>query len=180
MKKDMKNIKLLALLCVLGVCFASCKEESKNEWNNYYGYTNEDIIGTYVFSNVADAFDSVEGTGRHACPDAEISINVVPASPNMLEFSANCPSANFSKKIESAATPNEDDFMIRMSTGYLHSNGKIKAYNVNAYVLKNGKQQLRLHGYVAENTYHIEENTTGGQVYVQDDGVYYYFDVIKN
>ena len=178
MKKDMKSIKLMALLCVMGVCFASCEKTPKSEWRNYYGYTAEDIIGTYAFSNVSGAFDSVEGIGRHACPDAEISI--APYSANKVEFKINCPSANFSKTIEGKTTPNENDFMIRMSTGYIHSGGKIKAYNVDAHVFTNDKNEIRLHGHIAENIYHIVENSTGGQVYVQDDGVYYYFDVIKN
>ena len=37
----MKNYKLLALFCLMGISFSSCKEESKSEWKNYYGYTNK-------------------------------------------------------------------------------------------------------------------------------------------
>ena len=177
----MKNCKLLALLCVLGVLFASCKEP-KSEWENFYGYTNEDVIGTYSFSNVSTAFDGVEGVGRYACPDAEVSIQASSQNPNMLRFTIHCQDENdYSRTIEDYATPNEDDFMLHMSTGYDHSGNKIRAYNVNAHVLKNKKQELRLHGYSAINTYKIVEDVeTGAVTYVQTDGVYYYFDVIKN
>ena len=69
----MKNYKLLALLCMMGALFASCKEP-KSEWENFYSYTNEDVIGTYSFSNVSTAFDGVEGVGRYACPVAVVEI----------------------------------------------------------------------------------------------------------
>ena len=177
----MKNYKLLALFCLMGIFFASCKEDSKSEWENFYGYTNEDVIGTYSFSNVSTAFDGVEGVGRYACPDAEVSIQASSQNPNMLRFTINCPDEEYTRTIEDYATPNEDDFMLRMSTGYVYTGNKIRAYNVNAYVMKNEKQELRLHGYSAMNTYKIvEDEETGAITYVQTDGVYYYFDVIKN
>ena len=163
MNNIMKNSKLLSLICALSLLFVSCEKVQKNEWANFYGYTNEDIIGTYSFSNISDAFDGVEGTGRHACPDAEISISAVPES-SLIDFAVNCPSANFSKQIVAAATPNEGDFMIQMSTGINYNN---KAY------------EIRLSGFIAETTYEYQESENVGH-YVKIDGVYYYFDVIKN
>ena len=177
----MKNYKLLVLSCLMGIFFSSCKEESKSEWKNYYGYTNEDVIGTYSFSNISTAFDGVEGVGRHSCPDAEVSIETSPQNPKMLRITVKCPKEEFERTIDDFATPNEDDFMLHMSTGIMHTGNKIKAYNVTAYVMKNGKEQLRLHGYAAVNTYkEVYNEESGNTSYVQDDGEYYYFDVIKN
>lgn len=177
----MKNCKLLALLCLMGVFFASCKEESKSEWKNCYGYTNEDVIGTYSFSNISTAFDGVEGVGRHACPDAEVSIQPSTQNPNMLRFTINCPDLEYTRTIEDYATPNEDDFMLRMSTGYIHSGNKVKVYVVNAHVMKNEKKEIRLAGFSAVNTYkEIFNDESGTTSYEQIDGEYYYFDVIKN
>ena len=177
----MKNRKLLALLCLLSLFFVSCNKEPKSEWTNYYGFTNDEVVGTYSYSEVSTAFDGVEGVGRHACLDAEVSIQVSDQNPNMLRFTINCPKEEYSRTIEDYATPNEDDFMLRMSTGYIYSGNKIRAYNVNAYVMKNEKQELRLHGYSAMNTYKTVTNEeTGAVTMVQTDGVYYYFDVIKN
>lgn len=177
----MKIYKLFALICVLGVFFVSCKEP-KTEWNNYYGYTNEDIIGNYSFSNISTAFDAVEGVGRHSCPDAEVSIQASSQNPNMLRFTINCPNEEYSRTVEDDATPNEDDFMLRMSTGYIHSgSNKVKVYVVNAHVMKNEKKELRLAGFSAVNTYkEIYNQESGTTSYVQIDGEYYYFDVIKN
>jgi len=177
----MKNSKLIALVCLLGIFFVSCNKESTTEWKDYYGYTNEEIIGAYSYSNISNAFDEVEGTGRHACPDAEINIQALDGNPNGIRCSVNCPDEGFSRTFEGLATPNEGDHMIHMSTGYIHSNGKILAYNVTAYVLKNAKQELRLHGFAAKNTYEeVADEETGITTYIQTNGEYYYFDVIKN
>ena len=177
----MKNYKLIALLCLLGVFLVSCRKP-KSEWNNYYGYTNEAVIGTYSFSNISTAFDGVEGIGRHSCPDAEISIQPSSQNPNMLMFTINCPDEEYSTTIEDDATPNVDDFMLRMSTGYIHSgSNKVKVYVVNAHVMKNAKQELRLSGFSAVNTYkEVYNEESGTTSYLQIDGEYYYFDVIRN
>ena len=56
----MKNIKWLPLLLMLGVFLVSCEKEQKKEWNKYYGYSNEEIVGSYSFSKVEDAFEDVD------------------------------------------------------------------------------------------------------------------------
>ena len=178
----MKNRKLIALICLLGIFFTSCNKEPKTEWKDFYNYTNADIIGTYVYSNVSNAFDEVEGTGRHVCPDAQVNIRASNEHPNSwIKFSVNCENEGFSRSFEGVTTPNEDDHMIRMTTGYIHAGGKINAYNVAACVLKNEKQEIRLHGFVAKITYEeVTNEETGVVTYNQTDGEYYYFDVIKN
>ena len=178
MNYNMKNFKLLVMLCGLLLFFSSCNDKvEESEWNNYYGYTNEDVIGTYTFSNIDGVFNDVEGLGRHACPDAEITI--IPYFESSVEFRVNCPSDNFSRAFQGQPIHNDNDFMLHMTSGYIPSGNKYKAYNVTAYVMKNDRQQLRLHGYAAVNTYHVE-GEGGAAVYVVDDGVYYYFDVIKD
>ena len=177
----MKNYKLLTLFCLMGIFFTSCKEESMSEWKNCYGYTNEDVVGTYAFSNISTAFDGVEEVGRHVCPDAEVSIQPSTQNPNILRFTINCPDLEYTQTVEDYATPNEDDFMLRMSTGYIHSGNKVKVYVVNAHVMKNAKQELRLSGFSAVNSYkEVYNEESGTTSYLQIDGEYYYFDVIKN
>ena len=174
----MKNFKLLLMLCMSGLFLVSCNDK-KSEWENYYGYTNDDVIGTYSYSNVADAFDGVEGTGRYACEDAEISIK--PYTANTVEFTINCPSQGFSRSFTGKPSPNNDDFMVHMSSGYKpYGNGKLRAYNVTGYVLKDASQQLRMHGYAAVNTYKLVTVEGSGTDTIPDNGIYYYFDVIKN
>lgn len=177
----MKNSKLIALVCLLGLFFTSCDKAPKNEWKDYFGFTDAEIIGTYSYSKLSDAFDEVEGTGRHVCLDAQVSIQASQENSSWIKFTVNCPGEGFSRTFNGQATPNEDDHMIHMSTGYIHAGGKIKAYNLTADVLKNEKQEIRLHGFAAENTYElITDVETGATTYNTIDGEYYYFDVIKN
>ena len=174
----MKNCKLMALLCLMGLFLASC-EDSKTEWENFYGYTNDDIIGTYSFSNVSDAFEGVEGFGRYACDNAEIS--VARFSGSRVEFNINCPSQGFNRTFTGVPSPNDGDFMVHMSSGYQHyGSGRLRAYNLTGYVLKNAKQQVRMHGFASVNTYKLVALETGGTDTIPDDGKFYYFDVIKN
>ena len=175
----MKNYRLLALLCLLGLFLASCDEKKETEWENYYGYTNDDIIGTYSYSNVSDAFDGVEGLGRYHCEDAEISITRY--STSQVKFNFNSPSQSFSHAFTGVPSPNDDDFMVHMSSGYKpYGNGKLRAYNLTGYVLKNAKQQMRMHGFAAVNIYRIVSYDNGGIDTIPDNGTYYYFDVIKD
>ena len=175
----MKNYRLMALLCLLGLFLASCKDKSQTEWENYYGYSYDDIIGSYSYSNVPDAFDGVEGEGRYACANAEI--NIALQSGSKVAFNINCPSYGFSRTFTGVPSPNDNDFMVHMSSGYQHSgSGRLRAYNVTGYVLKNAKQQLRMHGFASLNTYKLVPLETGGTDTIADDGKYYYFDVIKN
>ena len=177
----MKSFKILALLCLVGLSLVSCDKDKKSEWNNWYGYTKDDIVGTYSFSNVADAFNNVDGVGRHACPDADICI--LDKGGNTVEFRINCPDENFYRSFMGRPSPNENDFMLKMSSGYINAgNNRLKAYNVNAYVMENSTQQLRLHGFAALNTYKLVYPVPDYPVpdTIADDGEYYYFDVIKN
>ncbi len=168
----------MALLCLMGLFLASCGD-SKTEWENFYGYTNDDIIGTYSFSNVPNAFEGVEGFDRYACDNAEISVTHF--SGSRVEFNINCPSQGFARTFTGVPSPNDGDFMVHMSSGYQHyGSGRLRAYNLTGYVLKNAKQQVRMHGFASLNTYKLVALETGGTDTIPDDGKYYYFDVIKN
>ena len=49
----MKKSGIACLLLFLGIVMVSCNKEKK-------GYTIDDIVGEYIFSNAADAFDGLE------------------------------------------------------------------------------------------------------------------------
>ena len=78
-------------------------------------------------------------------------------------------------------SPNDGDFMVHMSSGYQHyGQGKLKAYNMTGYVLKNEKDQIRIHGFAAINIYKVVSYENGGMDTIPDNGTYYYYDVIKD
>ena len=149
-----KNIKLITLLTLFALVFSGCEE--KKEWSLFYGFTNEDIIGSYSYSNIDDAFDNLlESQWCHLCPDAKV--NIMPGSGSLVRFRLESESADFSRTVEDFSTQEGNDFMIMMEEN---------PYEVSAYVYKDAKDHLRLHGFVRKHV--------GGS------NVNYYFDVIKD
>ena len=176
-----RNIKLAALFVLFALVFTSCGEK-KNEWTNYYGYTNEDIIGEYSYSNDYDSFYGVlESDYSHICTDAEITIKRL--SDNYVSFHVNCPEAGYDRTFEGSPTKNRNDFKISMSSGFI--NGTLKSYNVLAYVSKNDQNQIRLHGFASYDSFKVVATypiPNGPAVYdtVCDLAYNYYFDMIKD
>ena len=160
----MKQIKISAFFLLLAVMLVGCKDERK-EWNYLYGYTNEDIIGAYHFSNVTDAFDSlIESEYCFLCDDAEITIS--PYMENRIEFVVKCPDENFHHVFQGMPTYNENECLISMTDNY---------YSVSAFVYTNAKGQIRLHGFARYGIPAPAENPSAVTTCYN-----YYFDVIKN
>lgn len=178
----MKKISISAFILLLAVMLVGCNDKKK-EWNYLYGYTNDDIVGEYSFSNIDKVFDDLEPSSYcHICDDAEISITA--ASATMVNFNINCPNDNYSRTFTGVPTKNPNDCMIRMSSGYTQAGGgKLRAYNVQASVYRNDDLNIRLSGFAAVNTYKLVPlPNSNSDIYdtIQDSGVNYYFDVIKN
>ena len=176
MKYKMKNIKWLPLLLMLGVFLVSCEKEQKKEWNKYYGYSNEEIVGSYSFSKVEDAFeDLTESAYCHICEDAKI--NITARSESIIEFNVNCPNDEFNRTFEGRPCLTDDDFLINMTapSGNPHPD-----YELTVYVYKNDQGDIRLHGFARHIKYEIHNDPNGMPVYNIKSKVNYYFDVIKN
>ena len=161
----MKNLRIISVMLVLGMLFTSCEKEQKKEWNKYYGYTNEEIVGSYSYSKVEDAFDGLtESAYCHVCEDAKISVTA--GSGGTIEFKVNCPSDEFDRTFEGVPRLNDDDFLINMTAPSWNP-----VYELTAYVYKNDKGQIRIHGFAR----HVHNAGT-----LEEYKVNYYFDVIKN
>ena len=159
----MKKFRVLFLSLLIGVFFVSCTDKSKNEWENLYGYSYDDIIGSYTYSNELDAFDGLtESHHCHVCSDTRITISL--DFENTLKFELKCPKAEFNQTFTGLPTLNENDFLIRMSSNPSSTDPK---YSVTAYVMSNKNHQIRLHGFARKRE-------------SEDSYVYYYFDVVKN
>ena len=170
----MKNIKYLSVLLVLGFLFVSCEKQQEKEWNRHYGYTNEEIIGSYSYSNVAEAFDGLtESAYCHICEDARI--NVTARSESIIEFTVNCPSDEFNRTFEGRPSSTDNDFLIQMTapSGSPHSD-----YKLLVYVYKNEKGDIRLHGYARLVKYEYNPETEEYDIPKVETN--YWFDVIKN
>ncbi|MBQ6770366.1 MAG: hypothetical protein IJP44_05235 [Bacteroidales bacterium] len=173
----MKRLVVFSMLILVGMAvLASCEKEGDKEWNKFYGYAKDDIVGEYAFSNLSDAFDGLmESDEGHLCPDAQV--NVSATGDQTVLFHMASASCNFQRNFSGRTTLNANDFLISMYSGWVN----LKRYNVTAEVLKNKQDAVRLKGYVSEDRYERVYNTEEAQYdTVYDYSIKYYFDVTKN
>ena len=174
----MKKINYLLSLFMLSLFFVSCEKQPQNkEWNKLYGYTNEEIAGTYSFSKISDAFDGLtESTYCHVCEDARIEIRA--KSGEIIEFSVNCPSDNLNRTFEGRPRVTDDDFLINMTAP---SWNPYPDYELTVYVYDNDEGKVRLHGFARHILYDLVYNPETQETdHVVRSKTNYYFDVIKN
>ena len=174
----MKKMRFLPLVLVLGVLLFSCKKDETKEWKQFYNFTLEEVMGTYTYSNVSGAFDALtENDFCHICEDAEVNISPYLGSDSSIEFKVNCQKAGFNKSYTGHPVLNDDNFLITMS---IPASSIYPDYEVTAYVYKNDKGDVRLHGF-ARHIYYENIVDPDGTVHKDVKSmVNYYFDVIKN
>lgn len=176
MIQTMKKLRFLPLAVLLGFVLVSCNKDSNKEWKQFYGYTVEDIVGTYVYSNVQDAFDGLmESEYSHICEDAQVTITPYLNSQTSIEFKVNCPGAGFNKSFTGRPFITEDSFLVKMS---LPSGTLYPDYELTAHVYQNDKGDIRLNGFARRIFYEVI--VVDGETHKQVKSVVnYYFDVIK-
>ena len=184
----MKNTVLFVALATLLFSFASCRDDEKG-WRKMYGYTANDIDGTYSYSNAEDAFeDLTEGEFCILCDDADISITAT--SDNSIRFVMKSEEEDYYKIYTGVAPLNSHDFMIDIKGNTQNmSSMSYVIYFLNSRVYTNEEGQVRLEGNSAHHRFQINEHTIYDEYHVPV-GVYYdttlasvkryYFDVIKN
>ena len=163
----MKKSGIACLLLFLGFAIVSCNKEKK-------GYTIDDIVGEYIFSDAADAFDGLEADEyTYLCDDAVITI--ARDGENSVDFWLSCPNEDIpwaptneehNAHFNGAPFSNENDSIIRMSYDYGYDKYPPSESTVTAQVSKmDGKIRLQGHHYFYSGT--------SGNVYI------WYFDVVK-
>jgi hypothetical protein len=162
-----KRISIISLLLFLGFATVSCNKEKK-------GYTIDDIVGEYTFSNAADAFDGLEADeDTFLCYDAVITITR--DGENSVEFRLSCPNEGLNgdpnndghnARFNGAPFQNENDSVISMSYDYGYDKYPPTESTVTAKVSKmDGKIRLQGHHYFYSGP--------SGNSY------FWYFDVVK-
>ena len=155
----MKKWSIIGLLLFLGFMSVSCNKDKE-------GYTIDDIVGQYTFSNAADAFEGLEENDFcYFCDDAVITI--IRDGKNSVDFRLSCPKEEHSAHFNGAPFQNEIDSVIRMSYDYDYSKYPPNESKMIANISKmDGK--IRLQGY------HYFYSGSSSLSY------FYYFDVSKN
>ena len=173
----MKKTRFLFLLLAVGIVLVSCQEDTVKEWQQFYDFTLDDIKGTYTYSYVSNAFDGLtENTFCHICEDTDVTVSSYLGSDSSIEFKVNSQKAMFNKSFTGKPAINDEDaFLMKMSipTSTLYPD-----YELTAYVYKNAKGDIRLHGFAQHIVYEdgIEEGTT---IHYVKTVTNYYFDVKK-
>ena len=178
----MKKTVFLSAVCLL-LALASCQKKEEKQWDKCYGYELDDIVGTFSFSNVSDAFDGLgadgEGLYCHICKDARIAIQR--SSGRNIAFDIDCPTAGFSYLFQGNPKKTDGDFLVTLASGYFYSGGKLCANRLTAYVYMNEAQQVRLHGFAATDVFTVVNHPETQSVdTLKESSNTYYFDVIKN
>ena len=161
-----RNIIWAAFLLMFALVFSGC-EKKKTEWTYLYGYTVDDIAGTYHYSNIADAFDLItESNDVFICEDAILTVRK--NTETTVEIRLKCPDEGYDQTFDGQPFNATDDFRIYLRKG---SEPTRPTFELNATVYTNKQGEIRLHGYGRKLKYHHE------------DGWYYqnwYFDMIKD
>lgn len=154
----MKKIGFIGFLLFLGFVTVSCNKEKK-------GYTINDIVGEYTFSNAADAFDGLEADEfTYLCDDAVITITS--DGKNSVDFKLSCPNEEYNAHFTGAPFQKENDSVIIMSYDYGYGKYPPNESTVVANVSKmDGKIRLQGHHYFYSGS--------------TDLFYFYYFDVLK-
>lgn len=173
----MKKMRFMALLLMVGTLMVACQKDDAKEWQQFYDFTLDDIKGTYDFSYVSSAFNGLTETSFcHICEDAAVSVSTYLGSESSIEFKVNCAKETFNKSFTGRPAINEDDpFLLNMSSP---NTSDYPDYTLTAYVYKNAKGDIRLHGFARRIYYEIVvENGVNHKVV--KSMINYYFDVKK-
>lgn len=169
----MKRLLLLSLL----IACVSCEKQKTDEWKYWFGYTKEDVIGTYSHSNLSDAFSGLsDGEFSVLCDDAEITVTA--GEGNQIGFLLKSAKAGLSHPFSGIPSLNGDDFLIQLQDSKVNiSSSQFYVFRLSARVLQDNDGRVRLQGSASKDYYVISQNHPDP---VFDYKKSYYFDVINN
>ncbi len=170
-------MRVMALLLLVGAMMVACQKDNAKEWQQFYDFTLDDVKGTYDFSYVSSAFDGLTETPYcHICEDANIIVSSYLGSESSIEFKVNCTKETFNKSFTGRPAINEDaPFLLNMTSP---NTSEYPDYTLTAYVYKNAKGDIRLHGFARRIEYEIVVENGVNHKRVKSM-INYYFDVIK-
>ena len=163
-------------LLMLGFVLISCQDNTVKEWQQFYDFTLDDIKGTYHYSNLSSAFDGLtENDFCHICEDAQVSVSSYLGSASSIEFKVNCQREAFNKAFTGHPVMSDDSPLLKMT----NPTALYPEYELTAYVYRNARGDIRLHGNARHVFYEIVYED-GVPVHRIKYAINYYFDVIKD
>lgn len=154
-------MKRIALFLVsISLLFASCEKTPQDEWNRFYGFTKDDIVGHYNANPDESLYEALPTPGVAVYDNASIDIQAL--SDNQVSLHIVIP-GTINKVFSGAVIPGEStsDMM------FVNDNNE----DISMTVYKNSQNQVRLHGRVKR--YHYDAH------HILEDSDNWGFDVIK-
>ena len=152
-----KTSLFLVAICLL---FLSCEKTPVNEWDRFYGFSKDDIVGHYEANPDESLYQDLPTPGVTVYNNA--TIDITPLSDNAISIRLVIPSVI--NKVFSGAFNNDEE----------SSDLVLRNFNedIMVTVYRNDKGQIRLHGREKRYRYDADGNLV--------DSNYYGFDVIKS
>lgn len=156
----MKTRTLLIIATLIGVfLFNSCDKKQENEWDRFYSFTKDDIIGHYEANPDNSVYVELPTEGVTIYPNATIDISALEG--NFVRLQITIPDV-INKVYTGTATMNEND--TELSFHNYHEDILMSVY-------KNKQNQIRLQGRERKCKYNSEGEVVDCDVHG--------FDVVK-
>lgn len=134
--------KTFLFLIAMGLLCASCEKTPVNEWNRFYGFTKDDIVGHYDANPDESLYEELPTEGVTVYNT--VTIDITSLQDNMVSLRIVIP--HVINKAFSGVINGDD------STSDLILNGF--GEDIMATVYKNSKGQIRMHGRVKGDRHH--------------------------
>jgi hypothetical protein len=165
-----KNIIAATLLTVLALFFASCEKQPVNEWNRFYGYTQDDIVGHFEANPDESLYQDLPTEGVAVYKDATIDISAVGSTSISLHIVI---PGKVNKTFSGPIDMTDEN---RSDIALLNIINNTNKEDIRLTVYKNDNGQVRFHGVVKRYYYSINADT-GNLILDRSDN--WGFDVIK-
>lgn len=156
----MKRINSILAIALCLIFFASCEKDPAKEWDRFYGFAKEDVIGHYEPNPDESLYEELPTEGVKVYSDAVI--DVVDLSDNLVSIRIRIPSVPLNKVFSGVIYSEASNSDIVLNSGN---------DDIRMTVYKNDKGQVRFHG--RQKRYYYDAD----HVLVDSDN--YGFDVIK-
>lgn len=158
----MKKLSILFLLMIgLGLGFTSCEKDDQDEWERYYGFTKEAVLGQYE-ANPDDSYYPelpTEGVTVYR----QVSITISGLSGDLISLRISIPNV-INKVFSGVISPSETASDLILTNHSAHEDIMMTVY-------KNAQNQIRMHGRARHYYTDQEGNITNSDIYG--------FDVLK-
>lgn len=156
----MKKITTILATAFFAILFTSCKKDSADQWERFWGFTKDDVVGQYTANPDESLYEDLPTEGVKVYSDASLEIRSL--SGDLISIQLTIP--NVIKKVFSGtlySDPSNSDLAIKNS----------ETEDIRMTVYKNANGDVRLHG--LHKRYYYDAN------HVVDHSDNYGFDVIK-